>query len=146
MRPYIRWSITGLLLLGCAQEPGEGPAARRSGMSLEAVAYSQFEGPLWPEAQRAVVLSAGGGEKEGTFVAYGVDVDQNEVRYALWGYLDEYPAFVERLTKEQLQPTALCRIGLGQVPIPLPPPDNPDGEPFREVLRRAGLIAADACP
>lgn len=156
MKPCIRWSVVGLLLLACSGELVQPTAVGRSGMSeerdpsaaspVEPSSFSGYDGPLWPDGKRVVVLSAGHEEKEGAFIAYGVDVDAQEVRYVLVGSVEEYPRFAERLAAELLLDAGRCRIGLGQVPIPLPPPVNPDGEPFSEVFRRATLVAADACP
>lgn len=160
MKPFIRWSVVGLLCLGCSGEQ-VSPSAETaraglsereyfsdpSSVSPDPVPFSTFEGPLWPEGKRVVVLSAGYDGKEGAFIAYGVDVGEQQVRYVIAGRGDEYPRFAERLAAELLLgDVGRCRIGLGQVPIPLPPPVNPDGEPFSEVFRRAALVAADACP
>lgn len=144
MKSYVRWSVAGLLL-ACSAGPEQGTAVRRGAMSVEPIPYSQFEGPLWPEGERVVVVSAGSEEKETAFVAYGVDVNNKEVRYAVYGDPEQFVLFKERLAKEVFKAPAPCRIDLGQVPTPLPPPVNPEGDPFAEVVRRAYLAAEDAC-
>lgn len=145
MKKLVIGSVAGMLL-ACAPGPEGSAAARRSAASVELVPYSDFEGALWPEGERVVVLSAGHETREDKFVAYGVDVVGREVRYALYGDREEFAQFKERLALELFKASAPCRIDLGQVPTPLPPPVNPDGEPFGEVIRRAYLAAEDACP
>lgn len=143
MKPFV--GSVAALLLACSAGPEGGVAVERRGASEKLLPYSEFEGALWPEGEQVVVLSAGVDGDESTFVAYGVDVGSKEVRYAITGDREQFVEFKARLAKEVFKAPAPCRIDLGQVPTPLPPPVNPEGDPFAEVVRRAYVAVADAC-